>query len=313
MNTQPTTVVVGLGGSKSSELALTWAADQAVLRGLTLTLVHAELASAAFGDATVVYSGGAQAVLRERGTQILEAGRERVARLAPQLPVTRKYEVDDTSNALLRHSKDAAMVVVGSHGRGPLRTLVLGSVGISLVKHAQCPVVVHRPGTSAGHSGGIVVAADALVESQQVLVAAWRQADLSGLPLTVLHCLGGGPFSLEPRSPDAAHARDEEARLALAECMAGLAETYPDVVADTRVEGGTPAEALTALRSEPDLVIVGAHQRSLVRQLARGVGSTAVSVVEHATCPVMVVPVGELAQRPSSRTGGSRPEAVASP
>lgn len=313
MNTRSRTVVVGLDGSESSERALSWAVEEAVLEGWTVTLVHAELASAAFGEATMASPGEAQAVLRRRGTEILEAGRAQVTTTASALRVTAAYEVGGARDALLAHSHEAAMVVVGSHGRGPVRTLVLGSVGVWLVKHARCPVVVHRPGAPGGHTGGIVVASDALVESQPVLEAAWRQAELRGRSLTVLHCYGGGSLTLGSEASDTARAaRNEEARLSLAEGTAGLAEKYPTVEVRTQVVPGTPVEALVALGSEPDLVVVGAHQRSLARQLAQGVGSSAVGVVERATCPVMVVPVGEPVARADRAPGVGRPEPVAS-
>jgi nucleotide-binding universal stress UspA family protein len=39
----------------------------------------------------------------------------------------------------------AALLVVGSHGFGPVRRLVFGSVSTALLHHAPCPVLVVRP------------------------------------------------------------------------------------------------------------------------------------------------------------------------
>jgi nucleotide-binding universal stress UspA family protein len=42
-------------------------------------------------------------------------------------------------------AEDADMVVVGSHGRGAMGRLFLGSVSEHVVRHAPCPVLVVRP------------------------------------------------------------------------------------------------------------------------------------------------------------------------
>jgi nucleotide-binding universal stress UspA family protein len=39
----------------------------------------------------------------------------------------------------------ASLVVVGSHGFGPVHSLVFGSVSTALLHHAPCPVLVVRP------------------------------------------------------------------------------------------------------------------------------------------------------------------------
>jgi nucleotide-binding universal stress UspA family protein len=39
---------------------------------------------------------------------------------------------------------DASLIVVGSHGWGPIRRLVFGSVSTALLHHAPCPVLVVR-------------------------------------------------------------------------------------------------------------------------------------------------------------------------
>ena len=41
-------------------------------------------------------------------------------------------------------SRNAAMIVVGAHGWGPIRRLVFGSVSLGLLHDAPCPVLVAR-------------------------------------------------------------------------------------------------------------------------------------------------------------------------
>ena len=102
-------------------------------------------------------------------------------------------EYADPADFLVRRSEGAAMVVVGSRGRGPIRSKLLGSVSVRLVRQAHCPVVVVRPGETGTVRNGVVVGLDALPESQPVLEFAYRKASLRGLPLTVLHASWSPP------------------------------------------------------------------------------------------------------------------------
>jgi nucleotide-binding universal stress UspA family protein len=51
---------------------------------------------------------------------------------------------------LLEAAAGADLLVVGSHGRGPLGEVLLGSVSHRCVQHAACPVAVVRGARRAG-------------------------------------------------------------------------------------------------------------------------------------------------------------------
>jgi nucleotide-binding universal stress UspA family protein len=52
---------------------------------------------------------------------------------------------DGTAHALLAAADGDDLLVLGSHGRGGLRSLLLGSVSQTVVQHTPCPVAVIRP------------------------------------------------------------------------------------------------------------------------------------------------------------------------
>ena len=62
--------------------------------------------------------------------------------LAPRVDVERDVHVDDPADVLLRISEHVDLLVCGSRGYGPLRSVLLGGVSRRLVDEAQCPVLV---------------------------------------------------------------------------------------------------------------------------------------------------------------------------
>lgn len=292
MDNKQGTIVVGIDGSQPSTRALRWAVEHAAAEHRPLTLVHTISAvTPAFIDAAIVDAREAQQALNAAGRKVLDAAHEEVDRLAPGLDVIDVLELEDPRTLLLKMSEGATMVVVGSRGLGQVRSLLLGSVSVALVRHAHCPVVVVRPGKMGTERKGIVVGLDALPESQPALEFAYREASLRDLPLTVLHSRWTFLAGTEEAAylPAESAVAPESVRVALAEAVAGMAEKYPEVTVTTELTQGRAQEALVRLGERMNLIVVGAHQaRGLHRILS---GSVSVAVVEHASCPVAVVPV----------------------
>lgn len=285
------TIVVGVDGSRQAEQALEWAVDQASAERRALTLAHAipPLQGVWLDPAGVDHRIGLGGVQAE-AEHLLEQARDLVSRRAPGLEVHEVLRVADPRQLLLDLGAEATMVVLGSRGRGPVRSLLLGSVGVALTRHAPCPVVVHRPWQRGRVRHGVLVGVDATERSLPVLEFGYRVAAQRDLPLQVVLCHWDRPVDptgsvvLATPLPSL-----EEERLALAEAVAGLSEKFPEVRARVEVARGMARVVLAARSERMDLVVLGAHHGGLPTELL--FGSVTTDVVEHAACPVAVVPV----------------------
>ena len=286
------TIVVGVDGSDTSDRAVDWAAEQARLEGRDLTLVQA---TGAVGAAAVLWldqagidSDAARDGVRRDAEQLLCAAADRVAVAAPDVRVRGVVAELDPRDALLELAPAAAMVVVGSRGRGPVTSLLLGSVAHALSRDPACPVVILRPVDESVVRRGIVVGVDARGRSTAALAFAYRQASLRQRPLRVVHTIWDAHRGAEPVGPDE-EGYDAE-RLRLAQTVAAMAEQYPDVEVETRLARGMVDRVLVRLAEEAELVVVGTRDRRGPSGLVRG--RTASIVTEQASGTVAVVPEG---------------------
>lgn len=137
----PGRIVVGVDGSESSKHALRWARFMADAVGAQIEAVAVcELAFASAGagrfevPATQNQLEEATAMLGQTLNDVF--GADQPYGLRPTI------EQGDASTALLKVSKGAQTLVVGSRGHGGFAGLMMGSVSSKCASHADVPVLV---------------------------------------------------------------------------------------------------------------------------------------------------------------------------
>lgn len=280
-------IILAVDGSGHADRAVEWAAAQAALEHRRVVVVHVAVVPAwAVGEYRLmearVDADAALLSMHRTESNIAEEVADRVRQLAPGVEVSATFRVGDPRKALLDLSERAAMVVLGSRGLGPVRSLLIGSVTSALVRHGKCPVVVVRPDDGERRRHGMLVGTDGGPESLPILEYACRLASQRQLPLTVL--LSHGGFGSAPDGW-------EEAERLLVENARGLREKFPDVHIALETAFGPPENELVSRGSGMDLVVVGRRERTLLERLH--FSSSAASVVEHSNTTVAVVPLGE--------------------
>lgn len=294
------TIVVGVDGSTTAERALDWAIDQAVLEGRDLVLVHAIALDVSFLGPPGLSDPAVIDAIQVGAGDLLQAAADRVqhrcdrhdadAAGAQYRPVVhRLILIDDPRSLLIDLSRTARMIVLGSRGRGTVRSLMLGSVGLAVSDQAECPVVVFRPHERDQPRHGVLVGVDGTDQSLPAAEFAYDLASRRGLPLTVVHC-----FVEVVAGPEGAvFVTDDEAGLAdrrrlMSESLAGLGAQHPDVSVRLELAPGWPQDCLVDMAADMDVVVVGTAPMKLLERLITVDVSR--RVVERAKCMVVVVP-----------------------
>jgi nucleotide-binding universal stress UspA family protein len=147
-------IVVGVDGSAASKRALSWAFDEARLRGTSLAAIHAwtrPIPSAAG------FPGGLVVPIDESTVEALQESAQEVLQRVVSEVQTEGVEVEQrvvegsAAGALIEAADGAELLVVGSRGHGGFAGLLLGSVSQQCAHYANCPVVIIRAPEAGDH------------------------------------------------------------------------------------------------------------------------------------------------------------------
>ncbi len=153
MTRSVTTILVPTDFSEPSDAALEYATTLAVKLGASLRLLHVfedpYLAGRAF--AAEMYAP-IPADLREELLNDIRSGMdERVADLESEgVKTAAEVYTGPTAKTIVEYAKAQAidLIVMGTHGRGGMAHLLLGSVAERVLRTAPCPVLTVRTSTA---------------------------------------------------------------------------------------------------------------------------------------------------------------------
>ncbi len=192
-------------------------------------------------------------------------------------------------------STGADVIAMGSRGRGPMASMLLGSVSAEVVEHAPCPVIVARRATM----DHVIVAVDGSEMTDLVVDAVIRLGCFTGRRLEVVAVapspvpgpavmLAGGYGMSMTWFEDGMRA----AREALTTAATGAAARFTDAGLDASwcvPEGDVSATLVDHVRtSGADAIVLGTRGRTGLDRLL--LGSVARNVLHHADATVVVVP-----------------------
>jgi nucleotide-binding universal stress UspA family protein len=182
------------------------------------------------------------------------------------------------------------LIMMPTHGYGPFRRLLLGSVTAKVLHDAECPVwtsahMAEAPPRVHSALGSILCAVDGKPESVSLIRWASEFSKAEGATLRLVHVVPGmggvpsGQMDSERGTQIRKEARDALDRL---EASAGV-RLVPICVA-----GGNVAETICqeARRHDADLVVIG---RGVLHETLGRLRTHAHAIIRQSPCPVLSV------------------------
>lgn len=304
-------LLVPVDGSPFGEHALPLALGIARRSGADVRLVHVHSPlEVAYRPEQEYYDGPLDTWLERRQSSYLDKLVRRLARVT-SVPVTpvlmRGREVADS---LCRAAESGAdLVVMATHGRGPLGRFWCGSIADVLTRRLSVPLLLVRGQNAPADLTGdplvrqVLIPLDGTPFAEQVLEPAVALGSLLGaehtllrvLPLAAAYTAGSGELRRSTADRDRAEAWRYLSGAAhrLGRQTPGL---HPRVVLDDQPTAS--AILCYAQRHDADLIALATRGRGGLSRLFRG--SAAEQVIRKASVPVLVVRTADEQRLPRS-------------
>ncbi|HXP84923.1 MAG TPA: universal stress protein [Bryobacteraceae bacterium] len=207
------------------------------------------------------------------------------------LPVERVAEVGDPAEVITRfaHTQGIDLIMMPSHGYGPFRSLLLGSVTAKVLHDAQCPVwtgahMEDPPVKEHLACRNVLCAVDTTPKAAPLIEWAAQFAKDTGATMRIVHAISGIEGWPERQlDREFEEALRTEARSAIEKVERGVNVQAPLCVAVGDVAGAVREEAR---RHAADLLVIG---RGLLHETFGRLRTHAHGIIRQSPCPVISV------------------------
>ncbi|KQM60707.1 hypothetical protein ASE64_03365 [Agreia sp. Leaf210] len=282
-------IVVGVDGSAASIVALRHAKYLAEKQDAQLKAVSVWTTPIAYTPFVLAWSPGEYAE-----SQLVEASH---TVFGPDLPGWYERRVIEGSAArdLVKESRSADLLIVGSRGHGGFAGLVLGSVSAQCAAHAHCPVMIIRDSHTVADDQGdapIIVGHDGSQNADDALEWALTTAEILSSPVTVVRTWNFDRIPPQFSEEFGYVSSFEEVtgrvqRDLIAETLDQIS-THPTVEVSLVASLAQPAEALITASTGARMTVVGSRGHGGFAGLV--LGSVSAECAAHAHSPVVIVP-----------------------
>jgi len=283
-------VLVAVDGSSSSDAVIREVARQSWPAGSEIAVVTV-VDPYFFTKAPLLMEEAkqsAQKALEEMAKPLIEAG----LRASPMVIL------DNPRHALPRAASEwkADLVMMGSHGRGTVGRLLVGSTTQAVLRHATCSVeIVRSKGTESSGGMRVLVPTDGSEHAQAALAEVAARPWPNGSEFRVMASpeypvlVGEYPYYAPEQVSDLTKQSLAHASAAVEKGAAMLARAGLNVSSEVMEPKDTPSHSILDAAKEwnADLIVVGSHGRRGFDRLI--LGSVSETVALHATCSVEVV------------------------
>lgn len=282
-------ILVGCDESPESRDAVEWATRYAHRTDGTVHLV-ATWEWPALQEVPIVYGDFDP---RESCRELLQRLRQDIDLEDDRITLT--VVKGNPARVLIDLADSSDILVVGSHGLGVVSRFALGSVSARCAAHAGCPVAIVRQRHDTPARPHVLVGVDDSPCARAALRWGMDYADLTGVPLTVVHAVqtpppaipGGYPMTFS--YPRAAAHRSLRAwlrdLLGKEQADRGREPAHPVTV---RVLDGNPGRMLVEESAHALVTVIGRRGAGGFRRLL--IGSVASALAHHGQSTVVVVP-----------------------
>lgn len=262
-------IVVGTDFNALATAALRFAAVLAEKSGAELMVVYADLFEPPAEFTSSQIEEIAEAAARSKARTLGHLRNYVGEHVSHTVRTTAVVVERAPADAILEAAVDAGLIVLGTHGRGGLQRLIMGSVAETIIHESPIPVLTVTTTSPPPSVRRILCAVDESAAGAEAARQAAVMAAALSAGLTLLH-VDTGNTELDPST-----------------LVIGMGVT-PDVV---RCEpGGHPAEAILdfANTRQYDMIVIGAERRFFNDRTT--FGTTTTRVTRNAVIPVLTVP-----------------------